>query len=93
MGTIELTTHLGRVKLRNPILPGASELAFDGQSVQRLIDAGVGAVVTKSFTSDKQARIRLRPYQFSLNRFGKAPDRSIGETIWNGEGMTRRSMG
>lgn len=53
-------------------MPGASELAFDSQSVQRLIDAGVGAVVTKSFTSDKQARIRLRPYQFSLKRFGKA---------------------
>ncbi len=72
MGSVELTTYLGGVRLRNPILPGASELAFDSLSAQRLIDAGVGAVVTKSFTSDKQARVRLRPYQFSLRRFGEA---------------------
>lgn len=72
MGTVELSTHLGPIRLRNPVLPGASELAIDSESVQRLVDAGVGAVVTKSFTSDEQARIRLRPYQFSLRKFGKA---------------------
>ena len=65
-----LCTDLAGVKLKNPFLPGASELALDAPSAARLIKAGVGAVVTKSFTSASHMRIRVRPYQFSLAKFG-----------------------
>jgi dihydropyrimidine dehydrogenase (NAD+) subunit PreA len=65
-----LSVDLAGVQLKNPFLPGASELALNGPSAARLIKAGVGAVVTKSFTSSSRMRIRVRPYQFSLAKFG-----------------------
>jgi dihydroorotate dehydrogenase/ferredoxin len=68
---IDLSTEIAGVKLRSPLLPGSSELALDGPSAGRLVEAGVGAVVTKTFTSASHMRIRIRPYEFPLVKFGK----------------------
>jgi dihydropyrimidine dehydrogenase (NAD+) subunit PreA len=68
---IDLSSEIGGVRLKSALLPGSSELAFDGPSAGRLVRAGAGAVVTKTFTSPDRMRIRIRPYEFPLARFGK----------------------
>lgn len=66
---LDLSVKVGGLTFKNPILPAASELVFDGSSAQRVANAGVGGIVTKTFTSTAEFRIRLRPYQFPLFRF------------------------
>ncbi|HUL38528.1 MAG TPA: hypothetical protein VLW47_12675, partial [Thermodesulfobacteriota bacterium] len=66
---VDLSVKVGGLTFKNPILPAASELVFDGSSAQRVANAGAGGIVTKTFTSTAEFRIRLRPYQFPLFRF------------------------
>jgi len=69
---MDLSTQVAGIRFKNPILPGASELVFDGESAKRVAEAGVGGIVTKTFTSPPEYRIRFRPYQFPLARFNPA---------------------
>jgi dihydropyrimidine dehydrogenase (NAD+) subunit PreA len=69
---VDLSVKVGALTFKNPILPAASELVFDGPSAQRVARAGTGGIVTKTFTSTAEFRIRLRPYQFPLFRFDPA---------------------
>ena len=69
---MDLSTQVAGIRFKNPILPGASELVFDGESARRVAEAGVGGIVTKTFTSPPEYRIRFRPYQFPLARFNAA---------------------
>jgi len=59
-----------------PVLSAASELVFDGKSAEKVATSGVGGIVTKTFTSSPEFRIRLRPYQFPLTRFDPALKKS-----------------
>ena len=65
---MDLSVQVAGVRFKNPILPGASELVFNGESARKIAEAGVGGIVTKTFTSPSEYRIRLRPYQFPLGR-------------------------
>ena len=69
---VNLTIEVAGITFKNPVLPAASELVFDGASAQRVADSGVGGIVTKTFTSSPEFRIRVRPYQFPLSRFDVA---------------------
>lgn len=69
---MDLKVEVAGVMFKNPILPAASELVFDGPSAQRIAESGVGGIVTKTFTSSPEFRVRLRPYQFPLARFDSA---------------------
>jgi dihydroorotate dehydrogenase subfamily 1 len=69
---MDLSTKVAGVEFKNPVLPGASELVFNGESAERVAETGVGGIVTKTFTSNPDYRVRLRPYQFPLARFNKA---------------------
>jgi dihydroorotate dehydrogenase subfamily 1 len=69
---VELKVEVAGVTFKNPILPAASELVFNGPSARRIVKAGVGGVVTKTFTTAPEFRIRLRPYQFPLAHFDPA---------------------
>jgi len=69
---LDLTVKVAGVAFKNPVLPGASEFVFDGPSAKRVAEAGVGGIVTKTFTSPPEFRIRLRPYQFPLGRLDRA---------------------
>lgn len=62
----DLSVTVAGITFRSPVLPAASELVFDGKSAERLAGTGVGGVVTKTFTTSPEFRIRLRPYQFPL---------------------------
>ncbi len=76
MGAVDLSVEIGGVSFKNPVLPGASELALDEQSALDLVRVGVGGIVTKSFTSQKDRRVRVRPYQFPLRGFGNGFEES-----------------
>lgn len=69
---MDLKVKVAGVPFKNPILPAASELVFDGPSAKRMVEQGVGGVVTKTFTTSPEFRIRLRPYQFPLIHFDPA---------------------
>jgi len=69
---IDLTVKVAGMTFKNPVLPAASELVFNGESAKRVADSGVGGIVTKTFTSSPEFRIRVRPYQFPLSRFHPA---------------------
>jgi len=69
---IDLKVEVAGVMFKNPVLPAASELVFDGSSAKRIAESGVGGIVTKTFTSSPEFRVRLRPYQFPLARFDTA---------------------
>jgi dihydroorotate dehydrogenase subfamily 1 len=71
-GMVDLTVKVGGVAFKNPVIPAASELVFDGESAKRMVDFGVGGIVTKSFTTHPELRVRLRPYQFPLSRLNPA---------------------
>jgi dihydroorotate dehydrogenase len=69
---IDLRVKIAGTTFKNPLLPAASELVFDGPSAKRIAESGVGGIVTKTFTSSPEYRVRLRPYQFPLARFDTA---------------------
>jgi len=69
---VDLTVEVAGVTFKNPVLPSASELVFDKESAKRIIDSGVGGIVTKTFTTSPEFRIRPKPYQFPLARFDPA---------------------
>jgi len=64
--TLDLTVRVAGISFSSPVLPAASELVFDGESAERVAGTGVGGIVTKTFTTSPEFRIRLRPYQFPL---------------------------
>ena len=70
--TPDLSVTVAGLTFRSPVLPAASELVFDGESAERVAATGVGGIVTKTFTSSPEFRIRLRPYQFPLGQIEPA---------------------
>jgi len=69
---VDLKVEVAGVTFKSPILPAASELVFDGPSAKRIVKARVGGIVTKTFTTAPEFRIRPRPYQFPLTHFDPA---------------------
>jgi dihydroorotate dehydrogenase/ferredoxin len=74
--TVDVTVKVAGITFRSPVLSAASELVFDGKSAERVANSGVGGIVTKTFTSAPEFRIRLRPYQFPLGHFDPALKKS-----------------
>jgi dihydroorotate dehydrogenase/Pyruvate/2-oxoacid:ferredoxin oxidoreductase delta subunit len=73
---VDLKVDVAGVTFKNPVLPAASELVFDGPSAKKVAEAGVGGIVTKTFTTSPEFRIRVRPYQFPLAHFDPSFKRS-----------------
>jgi len=72
MADIDLTTKLGPLTLKNPILPGSSEIVMDDEGVEKCIKQGIGGIVTKSYVDDIPPTMKTtpRPWAFYLGRFG-----------------------
>ncbi len=68
---IDLRVELAGIIFKNPVLPAASELVFDAQSARRIANQGVGGIVTKTFTTSPEFRIRVKPFQFPLAPFSE----------------------
>jgi dihydroorotate dehydrogenase (NAD+) catalytic subunit len=69
---VDLSIRLAGLKFKSPIVVSSSECAANLSQVQNLVDKPIGAIVTKTYTSPAAFRIRVRPYQFPLNKFGNA---------------------
>ena len=67
----DLKTDNAGLKLKSPILVSSSELTSDLSLLEKLSSTNIGGIVTKTFTTPSENRIRVRPYQFPLNGFGK----------------------
>ncbi len=63
---VDLAVKMAGVSFKNPILPAASELVFDGPSAKSIVEQGVGGIVTKTFITSPDFRIRRHPYPFPL---------------------------
>jgi NAD-dependent dihydropyrimidine dehydrogenase PreA subunit len=69
---VDLSIRLAGLTFKSPIVVSSSECAANLSLIVNLVDKNIGAIVTKTYTSPPDFRIRVRPYQFPLNRFGKA---------------------
>ena len=55
------TTYMG-IKLKNPLILGASNLVLKPETVRQVVDAGIGAIVYKSLFEEQ---IQLEDLQLS----------------------------
>ena len=62
----KLTTTLGRVTLKIPLIAGAAEHMIDATGVRRALTTGVGAVVVKSTNESKLGRDQLQRAEYMI---------------------------
>ena len=67
------TTYLG-IELPHPLMPGASPLADDLDSVRRLEDAGASAIVMRSLFEEQIASEQLATVRFTEEHEGAHPE-------------------
>lgn len=72
MKKISLETELAGLKLRNPLLPAASPVVRDGESLLEIANKGAGALVTKTISTE--------PAEMPRPNMAK-----IGESLMNAE--------
>jgi len=68
---LDLSAEIAGLKFKSPILVSSSELTSDLSISKDLAHRNIGGIVTKTFTTSSEYRVRVRPYQFPLNAFGK----------------------
>jgi dihydroorotate dehydrogenase (NAD+) catalytic subunit len=61
-----LTTTLGRVTLKNPLIAGSAEHLIEADGIRRALQAGAGAVVVKSVNESEAARDQLQRAEYVL---------------------------
>jgi dihydroorotate dehydrogenase (NAD+) catalytic subunit len=61
-----LTTSVGRVDLKNPLIAGSAEHMIDAEGVRRALKAGAGAVVVKSTNESEAARHQLQCAEYMV---------------------------
>ena len=68
---LDLSIEIGGVKFKSPIIVSSSECTSDLSQLKYLAHRNIGGIVTKTFTTLAEHRVRVRPYQFPLNLFGR----------------------
>jgi len=71
LSDLDLGITVAGIEFRSPMVAASSECTADTEMVRRLCEGPVGAIVTKTFTSNALHKIRVRPYQFPLSFLGK----------------------
>ncbi len=61
-----LTTTVGSVRLKNPLIAAAAEHLIDADGVRRALAAGVGAVVVKSANESQAAKDQLQRAEYMV---------------------------
>ena len=69
---LDLSVEIAGFKSKSPVLVSSSECTSEPSLLEKLIQKNIGGIVTKTFTSPSEYRVRVRPYQFPLNVFGSA---------------------
>jgi dihydroorotate dehydrogenase/NAD-dependent dihydropyrimidine dehydrogenase PreA subunit len=67
---VDMSIEVHGVKFANPIMPGASDLVATVSNCRRIIEAGIGGVITKTYTSIEAPRARMHPSFFILHGRG-----------------------
>lgn len=67
---VDLTTDVYGVKFKNPIVPAAGDMVSTVSNCKRVIEAGVGAIFTKTYTCLEAPRTRPHPSVFALRGRG-----------------------
>jgi dihydroorotate dehydrogenase len=62
----DLTTSVGRIELKNPVIAGSAEHLIDADGVRRALRAGAGAVVVKSTNESRAARHQLQCAEYMI---------------------------
>src|SRR3954452_310919 len=70
-----LSTTIGRVPLKNPLIAGAAEHVIEAEGVRRALQAGAGAVVVKSTNESEAGRDQLQRAEYLLldERWNRIP--------------------
>ena len=68
----DMSVKVAGLSFKSPIVVASSECAANLTLLKNWTNRKIGAVVTKTYTSPPEFRMRVRPYQFPLNKFGKA---------------------
>lgn len=74
-----LTTSVGRIELKNPVIAGSAEHLIDADGVRRALRAGAGAVVVKSTNESQAGRHQLQCAEYMIL------DDSWRQIAWNKE--------
>jgi dihydroorotate dehydrogenase (NAD+) catalytic subunit len=61
-----LETHIGRTRLKNPVIAGAAEHLIDADGIRRALRAGASAVVAKSTNESQAARDQLQQAEYMV---------------------------
>ena len=92
-----LTTTVGRLTLKNPLIAGSAEHLIDVGGIQRALNAGVGAVIVKSVNESESARDQLQRAEYMLfdehwNPVPWGPDAPASAFIACRSGLTPQSF-
>lgn len=67
---MDLTTNIAGVTFKNPITASSGVITRSVYGIRKCIEAGVGAVATKSISFIPEAWALLRPSYFMLDKYG-----------------------
>lgn len=92
-----LSTTIGRVTLKNPLIAGAAEHLIEAEGISQALKAGVGAVVVKSVNESEAARDQLQRAEYMLldehwNRVPWGPDAPASAFVACRSGLTPQSF-
>lgn len=91
MNDDRLQLDLGTLHLKNPVVAGSSELTMTLPGVQRLLEAGVGAVVMKSVNESAEAHRQLQIADYRFLSDGRIPRTSstvsLDDSLINRSGL------
>lgn len=92
-----LSTTIGRVTLKNPLIAGAAEHLIEAEGISQALKAGVGAVVVKSVNESEAARDQLQRAEYVLldehwNRVPWGPDAPASAFVACRSGLTPQSF-
>lgn len=92
----DLSTQLGALALRNPLIAASSEFTMTETGIRACIDAGAAAVVAKSINEDPAAAAQLdiADYQLLDHNLRDTPWGSAhgGETLFNRSGLAQSTL-
>ena len=93
----DLTTTLGRISLKNPLIAGSAEHLIGVDGIRRALKAGVGAVVVKSVNESVSARDQLQRAEYMLlderwNPVPWGPDAPASAFVACRSGLTPQSF-
>jgi len=66
----DLTVIFAGLEIKNPIVASAGNITHLPRTIKKCIEAGVGAVCTKSISYDPDSWIRPRPANWFLDKYG-----------------------